>query len=170
MPGVSGLGKNVYLFQGDEVHTSEDVSVDVYLGASKVGTSDIVIPATAPGVVFYDRDPLRGELLDFALPSSFNLNASEVTLQAEPYYFAGSSARAGALSYAWTLNGSDTTGPNAAQGLLTLRQTGTGAGSASVGVSIQNIEADKFTQDAQGALNILFGQSGSTSFTSLFGL
>lgn len=170
VPASSGLGKNTYIFQGDEVHNSEDVSVDIYFNGNDVGSGDIVIPATTPQIVFYDADPLRGELLDFALPSSFNLNASEVTLQAEPYYFANSSLNSGALSYAWTLNGNDTAGPDSPKGVLTLRQTGTGAGSASVGVSIQNTESDKFTQAAQSALNIVFGQSGGSSFTSLFGL
>lgn len=167
---ASGLGKNVYTFNGDGIQTSEDVRVDVYLNGSKVGSGEVLIPATNPGVVLYSQDPLRGELLDVALPTKFNLNANEITLRAEPYYFANSSMRTGSLAYTWTLNGTETTGPDAGRGLLTLRQTGSGSGSAQVGISVQNIDADKFTQVAQSLVGIVFGQGSGTSFTSLFGL
>lgn len=170
VPDASGLGKSVFVFNGDEIQSAESVSVDVYLNGAKVGHSDITIPATDPKVIIYDYDPLRGELLDRALPNAFSLNAAEMTLEAEPYFFSNSSVRRGTLAYAWTLNDTSVTGPDASRGLLTLRQSGSGAGTATVGVSLQNTESDTFTQAAQAALTIVFGQQGSTPLSSFFGL
>lgn len=164
----SGLGKNALSFQGDQLQAQEDVAVEVYLGASKVGYGEAVIPAQGPEILLYDADPLRGVLWDEALPSAISLTGSELTIAAVPYFFSNQSARAGALSYGWTLNGADTTGPSAAQGLLTLRQTGAGTGAAQLGVSVQNNQTDKLVQAATAALTLVFGQTSSGG--SLFGL
>lgn len=169
-PQQSGLGASVFSFDGNQLYTAETVSVDAYLGTTKVAHASITIPASAPAVVLYYRDPLRGELLDAALPSSVSLSGKELTVQAEPYYFSKTSRANGALNYTWTLNGQETTGPETAQGLLTLRQTGDGAGSAVVGVSIQNTESTKFVQHASAALTLLFGQQSGSSLSSFFGL
>ncbi len=167
LPNQSGLGKNSLTFTGSQLQPEEDVSVDVYYGASKVGHSDIVIPASAPQILLYDKDPLRGLLYDVALPSAISLGTNEFSVQATPYYFANSSLKAGSLTYAWTLNGNDTSGPSAAQGLLTLRQTGSGTGSAVVGVALQNNDNDKLVQAANTAVQIIFGNKTGTG---LFGL
>jgi hypothetical protein len=100
------------MFTGDGLQTNESIRVDVYLNGTKVGSGDVVIPATSPGVVLYKQDPLRGMLLDVALPTNFNLNANEITLKAEPYYFTNSSLTKRTLLYSWTLNGNDTSGPD----------------------------------------------------------
>lgn len=167
VPEQSGAGDSTFTFTGSELQSSETVEADVYYGANEVGSAEITIPATQPLVVLYDDDPLQGLLTDEALPSALSMTAPELTVQAVPYYFANSSAQNGSLSYTWTLNGDTTTGPQSAQGLLTLRQTGSGTGEAALGVSVQNNDNDKLTQAAQAALNIVFGQS---SGSSLFGL
>ena len=166
-PQQSGLGRNTLSFTGDQLQPAEDVAVTVYSGPTQVGFGEVFIPASAPQILIYDKDPLRGMLLDNALPSALSLSAKEFTIQAVPYYFANSSLQSGAAAYAWTLNGNDTTGPNAAKGELTLRQTGSGTGSAVIGVTIQNSDSDKLVQAAQAAIQIVFGQSSSGS---LFGL
>lgn len=167
VPDQSGAGDATFTFAGSQLQPSEDVSVDVYYGANEVGTADITIPATSPMLLLYDKDPLRGLLTDEALPSALSMNAPELTIQAVPYFFSNSSAQNGALTYAWTLNGSDTTGPDSAQGILTLWQTGSGEGAATLGVSLQNTDSDKLVQAATAAAQIVFGQS---SGSSLFGL
>lgn len=164
----SGLGQNTLTFTGNQLQSQEDAEVTVYYGASEVGYGEVIIPATTPQILFYVNDPLRGLLLDSALPASVTMNTTELTLQAVPYYFANQSLANGDATYAWTLNGNDTTGPNAAEGLLTLRQTGSGAGSADIGVAVQNANPSMLIQSAQTAIQILFGQSSSGS--SLFGL
>jgi hypothetical protein len=167
-PQQSGLGQNSISFPGDQLQQGEDVAVAVYYGPTQVGFGEVFVPASTPLILMYDKDPLRGLLLDNALPSALSLSAKEFTIQAVPYYFANSSLQSGAAAYAWTLNNEDTTGPNATKGQLTLRQTGSGTGSAVIGVTIQNSDTDKLVQAAQTALQIVFG--GSSSGSSLFGL
>lgn len=164
----SGLGHNTFSFTGDQLQPEEDASVDVYLGSLKVGHGEVIIPTTNPMLLLYDQDPLRGTLFDTALPAGISLSASEFTVYAAPYYFANSSLQNNALTYAWTLDGNDTTGPAAAKGALTLRQTGSGTGGATLGVSLQNNDSDKIIQEAEAALQIVFGAQSSGS--SLFGL
>ncbi len=166
----SGKGKNVFTFKGDQLLKGESVSVDVQVNGITVARGDVSIPASNPEVMFYERDPLRGTLYDTALINSVSLANKEITLQAEPFYFAKSSLRAGAVPFEWTLNNKTTTGPDTANGILTLRQSGSGAGSASVEVEMQNNESDKFVQSAQTALRILFGTQSSGSASSFFGL
>ncbi len=166
-PQQSGLGRNSLSFTGDQLQPQEDVAVTVYSGATQVGFGEVIIPAITPQIVLYDKDPLRGMILDAALPTALSLSAKEFTIQAVPYNFANSSLQSGAAAYAWTLNNDDTTGPNAAKGQLTLRQTGTGTGAAVIGVTIQNSDTDKLVQAAQTAVQIVFGAS---SGSSLFGL
>ena len=118
--------------------------------------------------MLYDKDPLRGLSFDSALPAAISLNSKQLTIQAVPYFFSNSSLANGALTYAWTLNGNDTTGPNSAQGELSLLATGSGSGSATVGVTLQNNDTDKLVQAANAALQIIFGTQSSGG--GLFGL
>jgi hypothetical protein len=168
VPQMSGLGQNSLSFTGDQLQSQENVEVAVSYGANQVGYGQVVIPATTPQVLMYQYDPLRGLLLDSTLPSALNMTAKELTVVAVPYYFANQSLANGSATYAWTLNGDDTTGPNATKGMLTLRQTGTGAGAAVVGVSVQNTDTSMLVQAAQAVLQVIFGQSGSSG--SPFGL
>ncbi len=135
MPNQSGLGRTTFSFPGDQLQSAETVSVDAYYGSSQVGHADITIPASQPLLYFYTKDPLRGTLYDAALPSGISLGAAEFTIQAVPYFFANSSLASGALVYNWTLNGEDSSGPDSAKGILTLRQAGTGQGSAAIGAN-----------------------------------
>jgi len=166
---ASGLGRSSLSFVGDQLNQSEDVSVDVYYGAAKVASGEVVVPATAPELVLYQHDALRGLILDTAFPPTISLLGKEITVQAVPFYFSRTDSVSGQLQYAWQLNGQDTTGPDAQNGMLTLRQTGSGAGAAQISVSLQNNDSDTFIQNASAALNLLFGSDSST-LLNLFGL
>jgi hypothetical protein len=170
VPNASGTGRNIFSFTGDQLQAQEDVTVDVYYGASKLGVGEIVIPAANPQLVLYHKDALRGVLWDSALPSALSLNATEFTMEAVPYYFSNASLKNNALTYSWTLGGNTVTGPDSAQGILTLRQTGSGTGAVALEVSVQNNDTDKLVQAAQTAVQIVFGQSTSNSISSFFGL
>jgi hypothetical protein len=117
----------------------------------------------------YTKDPLRGEVLDQALPTTFSLGSNEITVQAEPYFFSNESKQSGALSYQWLLNGQETTGPETGSGILTLRQNGQGEGSASLQVTVQNTSNQSLLQSAETQLSILFGTIQNSS-APLFGL
>jgi hypothetical protein len=169
MVNQSGLGRSTLVFTGDQLHKSEEVVVDVYYGSTIVAQGGISIPAVNPQVLFYDKDPLRGVLMDQALPPAVSLQGQEITLQAVPYYFAKESAQNNSLTYTWTLNGNDTTGPEAQKGILTLRQSGSGQGTASISLSVQNVDTSKIIQSATAKLQMLFGVQKSNA-GSIFGL
>lgn len=170
VPAQSGLGKNTFSFYGDQLQDAENVSLETYIGGVKVGAAEITIPAVKPYTVFYSRDPLRGVVLDQALFGIIGLSSKEVTLQAEPYFFTNLSKNRGLLTYSWVLNGQDTTGPDSARGLLTLRQTGTGTGGAILSLAIQNTDPDRMVQSAEQTLQIAFGQKAGSTISSFFGI
>ncbi len=169
MPAASGTGKNILSFTGDQLQDGEDVAVDVYFGSLKVGRGEITIPVSDAQLVLYDKDPLRGVLWDQAVPQGIALNGNELTLQAQPYYFSNASIKNNTLTWSWTLNGAVVTGPTSDQGLLTLRQTGTGQGNATLEVNLQNQDSSKLIQTAKADLQIIFGQAPS-GISSFFGL
>jgi hypothetical protein len=169
-PSVSGLGKNVFTFVGDQLQKEEDVSVVVYSGNTQVGKGEVTIPASNPMVIFYAQDPLRGELLEQGFQGRVTMAQTETTFKAEPYFFANNSIRNGRLQYQWTLNDLDTTGPDADKGLMTLRQTGSGTGAADLGVSVQNSDSSRLVQTASATLNLVFGQQSGSAFANFFGL
>ena len=168
VPSASGTGRNTFSFNGDQLQNGENVAVDVYYGASKLGRGEVVIPAVDPQILLYVQDPLRGRLYDMALPNAISLTAKEISIVAAPYYFANKSLQSNGTTYTWMLNNNEITGPKSAVGLLTLRQTGSGGGSGVLNVSLQNNDSDKLVQAAETALQIVFGKTSNTS--SLFGL
>ncbi len=170
VPAQSGLGKNTFTVYGDQLQTGEDISVELYINGAKVGRGEIFVPAVETQTIVYSKDPLRGLLLDQALFGNVSLLGKEVTLQAEPFFFAKTSRDKGLLNYEWTLNGAEATGPDSQRGLLTLRQTGTGSGFAAVGVTLQNADTDRLVQSAQTTLGITFGQQAGSLISNLFGL
>ena len=167
----SGLGYNSFTFASTQIHRQEDVSVEVLLndGNTKVANSDITVPLIEPELLLYQHDPLRGVIYSRTLGTggSFQMQGTEMTIRAEPYFFSVSSAANGMLAYSWQLNGTDTSGPNSAQGELTLRQTGSGQGSAAVSVSLQNNDRSKILQGAQLNTQVSFG---GTTKGGLFGI
>lgn len=159
VPDASGLGRFTFSRTGDQLQPSEDVGVEVYYGATKVGSASISIPAVDPTIVFYERDSLRGALYDRALPAALSLQAKELTVQAEPFYFSTATQKRGLIPFAWTLNDTEASGPDSARGILTLRQSGSGAGEATLGLSLQNNNPDQFVQAATANIRIEFGSS-----------
>lgn len=167
----SGLGKNRISFTGNGLNDSEEAAVDVYFGATKVGHGDITIPAVQPGILLYDKDPLRGVVWDKTLPAQgIALNTPEITVAAQPYYFSQAALAAQQLTWSWTLNDNPIEGPDSNEGVLTLRQTGSGAGSADLAVSLQNEDGSELLQAASTALHIAFGTQQSSALASFFGL
>ena len=170
VPEVSGLGRNIFTRTGDQLQPGEDVAVDVYYGVNKVGHAELFLPATAPFILLYQYDALRGILYEAALPAAISLAAKEITIKAEAFYFSTATAKSGLIPFVWTLSGTETTGPDSARGILTLRQTGSGSGSADIGVSMQNNNPNQLVQSAQTSLQLVFGAEQSNSLFNFIGL
>jgi hypothetical protein len=169
VPDASGTGKYTLNYTGDQLQTGEDVAADVYAGSLKVGHSEVVVPASSPLLLLYYKDPLRGVVWDETLPSRIALNGQELTVKAQPYFFANQSLSGSGVTWAWALNGQPAIGPTSNQGVLTLRQSGQGPGSADLSVELQNQDPSQLVQSAKALLGIVFGQA-TNSFASFFGL
>lgn len=170
IPSQSGKGRNSFTFSGNQLKTTETINVDVYLDTELVGQGSIVIAATKPQIILYQRDPLRGVLWSEAMPAAVSLNAKEITLQAIPYFFSNDSLTNGDLGYEWRLNGNLTSGPDSEEGIMTLRQSGEGTGEALLSVSLQNTSGTKLLQSAQATMRMVFGGQSDGGFSSFFGL
>lgn len=169
VPSASGLGRTTFRLAGDQLKTSEEIMVEVYAGNIKVAVGYTSIPTTAPLLILYQHDALRGPIYDQALTDTISLAGSEMSIKAEPFYYSNPSKKGGALSYLWQLDDSEVTGPDSAQGTLTLRQTGAGQGESLLSVSLQNNNPAEFVQTAENAVRILFGQGSGSPF-NLFNL
>lgn len=170
VPEASGLGRFTFSRTGDQLQPSEDIAVDVYYGAAKVGHGELSVPVSDPFIKLYSRDALRGTLYDAALPAAISLVGREITVQAEPYYFSAAAKKSGMIPFVWTLNDEPASGPDSAGGILTLRQSGSGTGSATIGVSMQNNNPDQFVQTAESSLHIEFGAKQGSSLLNFFGI
>lgn len=165
----SGLGKASLSFTGDQLLDGENVAVDVYYGTNKAARGEITIAPTDPFIALYERSAVRGVLYDQAFPQSIQLLEQEITVQAEPFYFSSAAKKNSLLQYSWTLNGTSVSGPDSAQGVLTLRQAGSGAGQTDVNVQLQNTNGSQLVQQATTALRLLFGNQNQGPL-NLFGL
>lgn len=159
-PQSSGTGRNVFLLESNQLHQSALIALDVYSNSIPMGRAEAVIPFVSPLLVLYERDPLQGILYNRALVDTFSLQKTETTVRAEPYFFA--TPRSSALNYSWLLNNSETTGPNAQSGELTLRQVGNAKGEAQLQVSLQNTGGNLLLQAAQTLLTLSFGETGAS--------
>lgn len=153
---VSGIGKNTLVFQGDQLKKYEEVGLDVYHGSTKVGHKTLSIEAISPRIIFYQRNPLRGEMFNEAMTLQAPFTGNEMTLQAEPFFFANSSIKTKKLLYTWTIDGTETSGPDTQRGIITLRRNGDGGGSAVVDVTAQNTANDQLVQSTTAFLRIMF--------------
>lgn len=170
LPNQSGLGRNTLSFIGDQLRDREVISVDVRFENVLVGRGSITIPAVKPMVLLYQRDPLLGVRYDNALPSPFSLAEAETSLLAQPYYFSNTSIKNDYLSFVWEIQGKEVVGPSTAEGLITLRQTGSGSGANTLKVELQNLDPQAYIQSAETIARIMFGEQRNSILPSIFGL
>ncbi len=154
---ASGIGKDALVVGSPLQYRDLSVSVSVESpDGTLAGSADETLTPVAPTLRIYENDPLRGIRFSHALSGSFAITSAEASLYAAPFSFPTTQ---GAPSLTWFLNGS------AAQsgGVLTLRPTGAGKGSANVSATASS---GVLGADAAQGLTLTFGQDTS----SLFGL
>jgi hypothetical protein len=152
---ASGIGRSVLMITGPIRYRSATVVLTVASqDQSVVGQAVSVVSPTDPVLRVYENDPLLGVRYEHALPTEYKLAGSEESFTAVPYFFAKQP------DLAWTVNGS----PSGTDANITLRPTGTGAGTANV--SVTATLAGVFTS-AAALLRVSFGASTGTG---IFGL
>ncbi len=138
----SGYGKNVFSFKNDYLNSDNKEAISVQAssgdgtGAYTAQASLEIVPRP-PKIIFYQLKPLEGEDFANALLDNFTIKDKEVTIVAEPYFFSPAPVTGKQYTYAWSINGNDTTAPTP-ENILTVRpQEGT-QGTGRIDVSIEN--------------------------------
>jgi hypothetical protein len=141
----SGIGKSVLPINAPVQYRDALVSVTITSqDQTLVGGASMDISPVTPLVRIYKNDPLLGPDFNTALSDSFSMTDSEDTFRVVPYFFSK------LPMIAWTVNSVESGTDND----LTVRPTGTGAGSAALGVSAT--DAGTF-QTASQNLSVTFG-------------
>jgi len=149
----SGIGKQVLSAVAPVRYRDTTITLTVSTqDSSVVAQAQTVISPTDPVIYTYKNDALLGPRFENALPGSVSLTDSEQTYRAVPYYFAS------LPNISWQVNGT----PSQTGQDITVRPTGSGKGTALLGVS-----ATAGSQAANTSLSVSFGSSQSTG---IFGL
>lgn len=148
IPSSSGIGRDTLLVASPLQYRSRDVSVTVQSQDGSVsGGSSLSLAPKEPSVLLYENDPLLGIRYDRAISGDYNIVDSEKTLYAAPYSF---STRKGGPVLKWFLNGVTAQTGNS----ITLRPTGSGAGSASLSL----VASGEGAMRATAKMSLSFGE------------
>lgn len=151
----SGRGKNILRTTGARLFNTKNIEVTATTidGVTTAKRLLVLTPAN-PRVVFYENSPLLGMRFEKAIRSTFELKQEEVTVTAHPFYFSGSSRVRDSFEYSWVVNGRVVETLLEDRSSLVLRQTGNGEGSATIALTIQNLE--EVLQRARNSFTITF--------------
>ena len=155
LEAASGMGKNILTATAPQQYRDADISLVVATqdGAQAARASTTVVPED-PLVYIYENDPLAGPWFTKALGANYDMERTESTFLAIPYFFAAKP------DISWEV-GDNESGTSAN---ITLRTTGNGKGTAHVSVtaSVPN------SYDSASADSIIhFGSSDSGGFFGL---
>ncbi|MBL1434142.1 hypothetical protein COB87_001025 [Candidatus Wolfebacteria bacterium] len=136
---ISGAGRDVLNTVAAPFSRRLNIRVDVASIDGKVqGRKSVSIKTERPEVLLYAINPLLGLSTTNILANETELNADEVTINAEPFYVPGIYRESLPITYAWKLNGTRVSSTNDDLGTITLRQAGNGRGRAQISVSIEH--------------------------------
>jgi hypothetical protein len=145
----SGIGKDTLLVASPLQYRARNVYLRIQSqDGSVVGSATLSIAPQDPTVRLYENDPLLGILFDRAITNTLNIASGEKSLFGAAFSFP---TKNGAPSLRWLLNGSAAQTGNS----ITLRPTGTGAGSASLSL----IGSSGNITTASTNLSLTFGEA-----------
>lgn len=149
----SGIGRSILTAVAPVRYRDAQITLTVSApDNSLVAEAATVISPTDPFIRIYPTDPLLGPDFDHALQGTYAMRGAEESFRGVAYFF-------GALpSLNWSVNGQGSGGDKD----VTVRTTGTAAGTATVSLTARN---DAVHQSVTSALRVTFGGSG----TNLFG-
>ncbi|MDP2648762.1 MAG: hypothetical protein U1D26_02665 [Patescibacteria group bacterium] len=121
LASVSGRGKSRVAIPSPVLYSTDRISVEAISDdESFSGEASEVIAAADPFVYLYEDSPLYGILYNNALGASAQINESEITLSAVPYFASVESPADPFFRYAWRVNGTSVNADNIAPNELTL--------------------------------------------------
>lgn len=154
VPNASGRGRNTATFPGPEFYKEFDVIVEAStLDQSMNVLNRLTIAPFSPKIIFYESHPTLGVRFENAFSENADLAGGEITVTAQPLYFASASTRDRQLNYRWNLNGSEVQNPSVNQSTIVLRAD-TEGGTAEVGLNVTH--TSKSFQQGQRSFTINF--------------
>lgn len=149
----SGIGRTVLTAAAPMRYRDAQLTVTVTSpDNSIVAQAATVINPTDPIIRIYKTDPLLGPDFDHALTGSYTMSSAEESFRGVAYFFGATP------TLNWSVNGQGSGGDKD----VTVRTTGTTAGTANVALTARN---DSVHQSVTNTLRVTFGSSG----TNLFG-
>ncbi|MEI8337823.1 MAG: hypothetical protein WCF92_01600 [bacterium] len=163
IPEYSGYGKNFIIYNGLILLDSHTITLNVTSDTSAQSTAFVNLAPYQPNVLVYEDSPLYGILFNKALPTSFALSNSEITLAAFPYNFVFNSRTDKDTQYTWSMNGEDLSITN--QPSMVFKTTSSDVGQTSIGIDVKSIS--NFLVEASQSLDISFGGNSNNSGNSI---
>ncbi len=157
----SGIGRNSYELREISImrgNATVDVSVTAPAGTLEAVGTVVIYPET-PKLLLYEHDPLEGIKYNKALTETFELVNDEVTVEAMPYFFGTQNKEGSDMIYTWKVNNQTVENNTAAQGSITLRQTGE-SGLASVSLNARH--RNNQLESVATGLSFKFGKNSSS--------
>ncbi len=151
----SGIGRSILNATAPVRYRNANVSVTVTSPDNTlVGEARTLISAVDPIARVYQNDPLLGPNFDIALSGRFLMPDTEATFRAVGYFFSTPP------TFAWSVNRAS----GGADRDVTVRSTGSGQGSARLGVTLTEPESRR---SANSAFTVDFGSSSGFGFFGL---
>lgn len=152
---ASGIGRSSLVATAPVRYRNADITVTVTTqDQSLVGQARTTVSAVDPIARIYANDPLLGPNFDTALTNRFSMTDTEATFRAVGYFFKVPP------TFAWTVN----TATGGTDRDVTVRATGSGQGSARLGVTATEPDTRR---KAESGLSVDFGASTGFGFFGL---
>lgn len=162
----SGYGKQSLVVSEDSyVRDGDIISVEVKSKDETLTASNsIAISPIDPLIILYEDNPLYGKMQNKAVSDNLNLTSSEISLEAEPYYFSTKNPEKN-LQFYWLMNG-NTILPPEKQNEIVLRKPAGVSGLSEISLQIQHNNA--VLQGAKNFLTITYDKNLQTSNADKF--
>ena len=137
----SGYGKNYYVYVGDYLNNSDNVSVTAStLDGSDSINGSVDVATVSPKIDFYKNDPTLGTIWDEVVGDGSNVVGNE-TLQAAPYFISPKDLRIPFLTFSWSINGQSVAVPSYSNTLLPLQTQNGIHGTSQIDLEVTNIHS-----------------------------
>lgn len=153
----SGKGQNSIIINSSIPVRDINVGVQILDDSGNIlAENSKLITLNSPKILFYEDNPLYGILYNRAINGNYYLGTKEeLKIIAKPFSFSFLNDAPEESNYVWSVNGSPITSTGKTNE-ITLRQTATQSGTASMSLDLNNI--NKINQYVNGSFNVAFGQ------------
>ncbi|MDP6659782.1 MAG: hypothetical protein QF679_02135 [Candidatus Pacebacteria bacterium] len=151
----SGKGKRVFSTKAPFGEEVDVISVKVSTPDGLVTGGRLVeVSSSEPKIVFYEEDPLLGQMFNKAIDKDFGVGEEEKQFTAYPYFFSVDGRNSRDLDFSWQVNGREIENLDEDRGSLVVANEGGGSGSSILSLDIRNLV--RIFQSASAGFSINF--------------